>query len=210
VTIRDPGKILENQKQFRERIALYRQYGHDREKAMQFICKKASPFGMPVLEIGCGKGITALELVRWVPSIISLDVSEEELSYARLNLLAFKVEDNVNVIQGDAAHLPFFDKFFHTVFMVNALHHLPEPGPILKEVVRVLDNGGSFVLADFTQEGFQIINRVHGLEEKDHHRYTHTIRVVIGQLTALGLVLISQEQGHQEEVAVLQRTGHNP
>ena len=94
--------------------------------------------------------------------------------------------------------------------MVNALHHLPEPEPILKEVFRILNNGGIFVLADFTREGFQIINRIHGLEEKDHHRYTHAIGDVVKQLASLGLVLISQEQGHQEEVAVLLRTAHNP
>ena len=34
VTIRDQGKTLENQKQFHERMALYRRYGHDREKAI--------------------------------------------------------------------------------------------------------------------------------------------------------------------------------
>jgi ubiquinone/menaquinone biosynthesis C-methylase UbiE len=210
VTIRDQGKALDNQKQFQERMALYRSYGHDREKAMRFICKQASLLSVPLLEIGCGKGITALELIRWVPSIISLDVSEVELSYARLNLLAFGMENKVRLVQGDAAFLPFLDNSFQAVFMVNALHHLPYPGSILREVVRVLNTDGCFVLADFTAEGFQIINRIHGLEEKDHHRYAHTIGDAVDQLTSLGLVLISQGQGHQEEVAVLLKAAHNP
>ncbi|MGA1842862.1 MAG: class I SAM-dependent methyltransferase [bacterium] len=191
-------------------MALYRSYGHDREQAMRFICEQASPLSVPLLEIGCGKGITALELVRWVPSIISLDVSEEELSYARLNLLGFGTENKVRLVQGDAAFLPFLDKSFFTVFMINALHHLPDPGPILSEAARVLNTDGCFVLADFTMEGFRIINRIHGLEEKEHHRYAHTVGDVVGQLTSLGFVLISQRQGHQEEVAVFLKTAHNP
>lgn len=210
VTIKDQGNTLENKKKFQERMALYRSYGHDREKAMRFICEQASPLSMPLLEIGCGKGITALELVRWVPSIISLDVSETELFYTRINLLAFGMENRVRLVQGDAAFLPFPDKSFYTVFMVNALHHLPDPGPILSEVARVLNIDGCFVLADFTMEGFRIINRIHGLEEKDHHRYSHTVGDAVGQLTCLGFSLISQVQGHQEEVAVLLKTVNNP
>ena len=95
-----------------------------------------------------------------------------------------------------------------TVF--DALHHLPEPEPILKEIVRVLNNDGLFVLADFTQEGFQIINRVHGLEEKDHNRFPHSIEDAVKQLTSFGLVLISQEQDYQEKVAVLRKIPYSP
>ena len=210
MTIRDKQKALENQKNFLERIEVYRQYGHDREKAMNFICEQASPFQMPVLEIGCGKGLTALELVKRVPYIVSLDVSAEELSYARLNLSAFGKEDSVCLMRADGASLPFTDGSFHTVFMVNALHHLSDPDPVFSEVERVIDHGGLFVLSDFTQEGFQIINKVHGLEEKEHNRFTHSMENAVARLISSGFELISRQQGHQEDVSVLRRTPHNP
>ena len=210
VTIRDQQKALENQKQFLARIELYRQYGHDREKAMRFICDQASPFEMPVLEIGCGKGLTALELVRRVPSTISLDVSEEELSYARLNLSAFRMEDRVHLIRADGASLPFLNRSFHTVFIVNALHHLSDPGPVFSEIERVVDYEGLLVLSDFTRKGFQIINQVHGLEEKEHNRFTHSMEDAVSQLISSGFELISRQQGHQEDVSVLRRIPRNP
>ena len=205
VKTKDQSRVLEIQRQFQERIAIYREHGHDREKAMRFICQLGAPFNSPALEIGSGKGITALELARWFPAIISLDISMEELAFARLNLVAFEMEENVILVQADAAHLPFDDRSFRTIFMVNALHHLPAPGVIFKEVARVLSPGGRFILADFTTEGFQIINRVHGLEEREHSRFSHCMDETVARLDDLGLRLMSRAVAHQEEAVVLKR-----
>lgn len=210
MTSRDQSRAIEIQKQFQERIALYREYGHDRERAMRFICKLGAPFNSPVLEIGSGKGITALELVRWFPAVISLDLSMEELTFDRMNLTAFEVEDKVPLIQADATHLPFDDRSFRSIFMVNALHHLPEPGAIFEEVARVLCPEGRFILADFTTEGFQIINRVHGLEEREHNRFSHSMDWAIARFNELGLHLISRAEAHQEEAVVLKRAPDTP
>ena len=210
VKIKDQSRAFEIQRQFQERITLYRQHGHDRERAMRFICKLGAPFNPPALEIGSGKGITALELARWFPGIISLDISMEELAFAGLNLAAFEMEDQVSLVQADAAHLPFDDRSFRTIFMVNALHHLPEPGAIFEEVVRVLAPGGRFILADFTTEGFQIINRVHGLEEREHNRFSHSMDEAVARFNAMGLCLISRAEAHQEEAVVLKAAPYTP
>ncbi|MGA1844428.1 MAG: class I SAM-dependent methyltransferase [bacterium] len=193
---------------YQERLAVYRSCGHDREEAMRFICSQASPFETPVLEIGCGKGVTSLALARLAPFVIGLDLSAEDLSFARINLGAFGKEHRVHLVHGDASMLPFPDGSCSTLFMVNALHHLPEPRPILAEAVRVLSSGGKYILADFTPEGFGIINRVHGLQDREHARFSHSVDDAVRELEALGMECVSRAEGHQEDVAVLTRTLH--
>jgi ArsR family transcriptional regulator len=186
-------------------MAFYREHGHDREKAMAFVCDQADPISPPVLDIGCGKGMTALEIVRRVPDLISIDLSEEEIFFAKTNFEAFGVHEGIRLVRADASLLPFSDALFKTVFMVNTLHHLFDPMPILEDAARVLSPDGRLVIADFTEEGFQIINRIHGLDGGEHKRNKHSIDQIVGRLKSLGLLPISRQQGHHEEVAVMAR-----
>lgn len=202
---RKKSASLDNKGKLLERVSLFREYGHDREKAMRFICGQASPFSPPVLEIGCGKGLTALELVKWSSHVICLDISGEELSFALQNTQSFGADKKVSLIQADGAALPFYNNSFKTVFMINAIHHMHDPRNIFKEAGRVLNMGGLFVLADFTQEGFRILDHVHALDNRKHSRFYHTIDHAVSSLTCSGFTLISRNQGYQEDIAVLKR-----
>ncbi|MBN2372252.1 class I SAM-dependent methyltransferase, partial [bacterium] len=181
---------LDNKGKLLERVSLYREHGHDREKAMRFICEQASPFSPPVLEIGCGKGLTALELTKWSPHVICLDISGEELSFALQNTQSFGADKKVSLIQADGVALPFYNDSFQTVFMINAIHHIHDPSHIFKEAYKVLSMGGLFVIADFTQEGFHILDHVHSLENRKHSRFYHTIDHAVSCLTCSGFNLI--------------------
>lgn len=165
-----PDQVEQNHKHYNERVAVFRRYGHDREGAIRFVVDAAEPLTTPVLDIGTGKGFAAVEIARRGVPVTSVDLSPEELRFAHLNARAAGVDSRIEFHVSDAARLPFDDEHFNLVTMVNVLHHLADYRGILSEVSRVLVPDGRFVLADFTAEGFDILDRVHELEGRVHDR----------------------------------------
>lgn len=164
------NEVLENSKRLIERNALFLEHGYDRKRATSFIIDSAGPLSPPVLDIGTGKGMAAIEIARRGVPVMSVDVSEEELRTAFLNARAAEVDSNILFHVGDANELPFEDDHFNLVTMINVLHHLDETNGIFAEVSRVLKPGGRFLVADFTDDGFAILDRIHRSEGRVHDR----------------------------------------
>jgi ubiquinone/menaquinone biosynthesis C-methylase UbiE len=79
-----------------------------------------SELGDHVLELGAGPGAATLELARHAMRVTSL-----EFDHAFAAKLGAKVNHtNANVIQGDAAALPFADASFSSAIAILMLHHL--------------------------------------------------------------------------------------
>ena len=54
--------------------------------------------------------------------------------------------ENVFVLQADADHLPFREKFFDFVFAFTVLQNMPKPAETLNELKRVAKQGGKVVV----------------------------------------------------------------
>ncbi|HEX4380423.1 MAG TPA: class I SAM-dependent methyltransferase [Candidatus Acidoferrum sp.] len=96
--------------------------------------------GDHVLELGAGPGAGTEALRRFAPRVTSLEWSH---SFAAQLLAKFRN----NVVQADAASLPFPDHTFSSVIAVLMLHHLrtrAAQGDAFREAYRVLRPGGSF------------------------------------------------------------------
>lgn len=163
-------QVEENRRRYHERVAVYRGHGHDREAAMRFVIDVAEPLTPPVLDVGTGKGFAAVELARRGAPVTSVDLSADELRFAYLNARAAGVDSLIEFHVLDAGRLPFADEHFKLVTMVNVLHHLENHRPIMAEITRVLAPDGRFVLADYTAEGFAILDHVHDIEGRVHDR----------------------------------------
>ena len=198
-----PEQVTENRKHYNERIAVYRSHGHDRESAIRFVIDAAEPLTPPVLDVGTGKGFSAVEIARRGVAVTSVDLSVEELRFAHLNAMAEGVESRLELHVTDAARLPFEDGHFNLVTMVNLLHHLEDYRGILAEISRVLASGGRLVLADFTAEGFEILDRVHQSEGRVHERVgRYNIDEVARSFTEFGLECRMRDTRFQECVLV--------
>lgn len=163
-------ELLESQRRFLERTESFLKHGFDRQRAISFVIDNADPVEEPVLDIGTGKGLAAIEIAKRGFPVTSVDISEEELQVAFLNARAAKVDGQIRFHISDANRLPFDDGHFQLVTMVNVLHHLDDFTGIFREVSRVLAPGGRFVVADFTESGFEIMDRIHGSEGGEHPR----------------------------------------
>jgi ubiquinone/menaquinone biosynthesis C-methylase UbiE len=111
--------------------------------------------GDAVLDVGCGTGTLALEVVRRVGRagrVAGVDPSPEQIARARAKAARrhVPIEFQIGVIE----QLAFPDQTFDVVFSTLMMHHLPTPlkRQGLAEIARVLKPGGRLVMADFTRK----------------------------------------------------------
>ena len=90
-----------------------------------------------VLDLACGTGILFPKLVKRFKTVVGLDYSLPMLSVAKE-----KPFNNVYLVRGDALELPFKENSFDTVVLSLGLRHFPDIGKSLKEIHRVLKEGG--------------------------------------------------------------------
>ena len=62
----------------------------------------------------------------------------------------------------------FEDKNFDIIFSINTVHHLKNPFKVMDELSRVVASGGKIILSDFTKDGLEILDKVHGAEGRIH------------------------------------------
>ena len=103
-----------------------------------------------VLEIGCGSGRYALQVVETCGcQMLGIDINEAGIRTAIELGAARQVSDRVRFEQCDASKpLPFADSSFDAVFANDALCHVPGRPGLLHEVFRVLKPGGRFLFSD--------------------------------------------------------------
>lgn len=94
-----------------------------------------------VLDLGCGDGQIAFTLMKLRP-----DLKVEGVD------IVPRAKTLVPVMQYDGVTLPFEDKSFDYVTIVDVLHHTSDPVPVLAEACRVARLG--VVIKDHQREGF--------------------------------------------------------
>ena len=102
--------------------------------------------GKDVLELATGTGKVTRGISDTARTVTATDYSENMLKEARKG--GFPA--NVVFEQADAAHLPYGDRQFDVVIIANALHIMPEPETVLREIDRVLKEDGLLIAPTFT------------------------------------------------------------
>jgi ubiquinone/menaquinone biosynthesis C-methylase UbiE len=109
--------------------------------------------GMKVLDVGCGIGTDAFQLVAWVGPggmVTGVDFSESLIAEAVRRAAGRGLHITFEV--GDAQALRFSDNSFDAVRTERMLMHVPDPSRALTEMARVLKPGGRMVVHDFDWE----------------------------------------------------------
>lgn len=102
-----------------------------------------------LLDVGCGTGYF-LNLLR--SSGFSGFAMGIDLSLNMLRTAKNSAPKRHNLIAGQSERLPFRDNTFTTVVSTNAFHFFLEPDSFLREVQRVLIDGGSLYITDWDDE----------------------------------------------------------
>jgi ubiquinone/menaquinone biosynthesis C-methylase UbiE len=108
---------------------------------------KTNLTGRRVVEVSCGRGGGAAHLASaYKPAeYIGIDISDENV---RLASERFSKVANLRFKVGNAEQLPLAAGSCHAVVNVEAAHLYDNPAKFFSEVLRVLENGGTFFYAD--------------------------------------------------------------
>jgi len=181
-------------------------HGIDRDGMTSFVVDKAEPLPERVLDIGTGRGFTAVELARRGSGVTTIDMSEEMLKSAYLHAVDTGVADKIEFHLADGSDLPFEEGSFEVVIMINVLHHLEIPDAVLPEIARVLMPGGRLVAADFTDRGFDILEKIHREEGQGHDRHTgETVDGFAGRLDDVGMKCVCRDRRFHQHVMVAEK-----
>jgi SAM-dependent methyltransferase len=95
-----------------------------------------------VLDVGCGAGWLSRRLTKLVPEgrVVGMDISDEMIRHARRASVDF---DNLLFVAGEVAQIPWQPHFFSHVISVESSYYWPDPAAGLKDIFRVLADGGS-------------------------------------------------------------------
>jgi len=107
---------------------------------------------LPVLEVGCGRGFNLHYLATSFPELKfnGIDFSKEHVVVGKKDL---RSKNNVEISFGDFHELSQFkDGQFSLVFAVETLCHAIDLDVVLRELFRVLEDGGVLVIFDGFRE----------------------------------------------------------
>ena len=105
------------------------------KKRAELILKNVK--GEKILEIGCGRGFYLKSLKKMFPKAEIVGVDKNEKYLEKIGVKGIKL------IEADAQKLPFSNDYFDNVIASEILEHVDNDKVILKEMFRVLKNGGT-------------------------------------------------------------------
>ncbi len=134
-------------KRFYDDIAgIYESAMKDQQKGVERIMENL-PLGEIGLDLGCGTGLSTLELAAKTNTAVGVDFSRGMLGEAKKKNLQ-------HLVNADISRLPFKDRGFDTAAAIGVLRHLSrkQEGLFFRELYRVLKKEGVFltVAADYS------------------------------------------------------------
>lgn len=137
--------------------------------------------GLSALEIGCGNGLTAIDLAqRYAVTIDAFDFSPDMVAAAQQRLPSGALKGRVNFAVGDVRSLPAERNDYDLAYSERVLINLPDwasQAMAIQAVVARLKIGGRYLMLENSQDGLDAVNQMRtavGLEKIDppwHNRY---------------------------------------
>ncbi|MFA5659655.1 MAG: class I SAM-dependent methyltransferase [Oscillospiraceae bacterium] len=114
---------------------------------LSLICERLDK-SMRVLELATGTGQIAIAVSPFAGIVEAIDFSPKMIARAQKK----KRPENVTFSVRDACKLPYEDRRFDVVIISNTLHIMPQPERALREIRRVLKDGGLLIAPTFVHK----------------------------------------------------------
>lgn len=116
------------------------------------------PEGATLLDIGCGGGATLARLAEMVPDgmLHGIDYSDVSVQESIAHNQVLVDSGRLQVVFGSVEQMPYTDDSFDGITTVESFYFWPDPVESLKEVRRVLKEGGIFLLIADIYGGYDL------------------------------------------------------
>lgn len=118
--------------------------------------------GMRLLDVGCGNGITAIEIARrYRVDVLGIDFASEMIARARDLATKVELKGSVQFQIGDVRKLPRTLGRFQVIYTERTLINLPDwstQRQAIIDITRLLEVGGLYVMCENSQDGLDLIN----------------------------------------------------
>ncbi|MGB3465021.1 MAG: bifunctional demethylmenaquinone methyltransferase/2-methoxy-6-polyprenyl-1,4-benzoquinol methylase UbiE [Cyclobacteriaceae bacterium] len=154
-----------------------------RRKAISYI-KDDNP--KHILDIATGTGDFAIEALRVNPDkVTGVDISVGMLEMGRKKMKKLKLDDRIELLEGDSEGLQFADNTFDAVIVAFGVRNFENLESGLSDMLRVLKKGGKVVVLEFSKpKSFpfkqlynfyfnSILPKIGRLVSKDSSAYTY-------------------------------------
>lgn len=106
--------------------------------------------GQRVLDVATGTGLVAAELLtRCQCEVVAIDQSPQMLAAARRRFCGRPDASRVELLLGEAEHLPFEDASFDALSFTYLLRYVEDPPATMRELARVVRPGGRVASVEF-------------------------------------------------------------
>jgi demethylmenaquinone methyltransferase/2-methoxy-6-polyprenyl-1,4-benzoquinol methylase len=118
-----------------------------------------------VLDLATGTGDLAIKMAKRIPSarIMGVDLSENMLAVAAEKVSRQGLDDHIALYQGDAESLDVEDGVLDVVTVAFGVRNFGDIEASLAEVWRVLREGGSFVVLEFSVPRNALVRKMYGI-----------------------------------------------
>ena len=116
-----------------------------------------------VLDVATGTGLMAFDFANRLDDqslVVGIDLCEPMLRKGVANLKA-NGKNSVNFVAGRAEALPFVDASFDCAAITLALRNVTDPELVLKEMARVVKDGGAVISLDFCRPQAPVFSSVY-------------------------------------------------
>tara|TARA_A100000164_G_C21750483_1_gene696764 strand:+ start:174 stop:926 length:753 start_codon:yes stop_codon:yes gene_type:complete len=101
---------------------------------------------LDILDYGCGPGTFLIKLSRMTKSkLFGADISGKFIEQSKFNFDKFNLT-NIDTIKVEPEKLPYSDKKFDIIFLIDVIHHLDNIEKNLDEIKRVLKKNGKIII----------------------------------------------------------------
>ncbi len=115
--------------------------------AFQSVIDFTREFKKPkILEVGFGRAGDLVAIKKELKDVELYGVESSTTSLEIGEKISNSLDCDLNLLKGDAYHLPFHDNVFDMVFLSQVFEHLLDPVGALKEQIRVIKNEGYLVI----------------------------------------------------------------
>lgn len=118
--------------------------------------------GMNILDIGCGNGITALEIAkRFNAYIKGIDNAEEMIAKAKYLLKNSQIKGKVEFVVADVRSLPDVNEKFDVIYTERTIINLTRWSDQKKAIINIfgmLKKGGLYLMCENSQDGLDRVN----------------------------------------------------